>query len=386
LSHAVLAKSGSQILGRNTTLRASRILMLILFTCLVATAWSQAQAGQKHQFIIFDVPGAADTAGISISPGGIVVGLYYDPINFATHGFLRARDGAITTFDAPGAGTGASQGTIAWEVNSVGAITGTYVDADNVTHSYLRAPDGAITEFDAPGAGTGVGQGTGAFGTSINAVGTMSGTYTDANNVYHGFVRAPDGTITAVDAPGAGTGPGQGTGFTSGAGITPAGAISGDYVDANNADHGLLRAPDGTITEFDVPGAASFGASSAISPKKAISGWYLDVTKVNHGFVRAPDGTITTFNAPGAGTGPGQGTLAICINPSDAITGQYIDAGGVNHSFLRGPDGRITTFDVPGAGAAAGQGTFAIANNAAGVITGYYVDTNGVAHGFLGSP
>ena len=41
--------------------------------------------------------------------------------------------------------------------------------------------------------------------------GTIAGDYLDASNVYHGYVRAPDGAITKIDVPGAGTGPFQGT-------------------------------------------------------------------------------------------------------------------------------------------------------------------------------
>jgi len=63
----------------------------------------------------------------------------------------------------------------------------------------------------------------------------------------------------------------------------------------------------------------------------------VDANGVNHGFVRAPDGTITKFDVPGAGTSAGQGTIPFCNNPVDAITGNYIDANGVFHGFLRTP-------------------------------------------------
>jgi hypothetical protein len=58
--------------------------------------------------------------------------------NSVSHGFLRAPDGAITTFDAPGAGTGAFQGTEPLGINSKGAISGSYIDANNVGHGFLR--------------------------------------------------------------------------------------------------------------------------------------------------------------------------------------------------------------------------------------------------------
>jgi hypothetical protein len=61
-----------------------------------------------------------------------------------------------------------------------------------------------------------------AFG--INPAGVIAGEYADASFVFHGFVRAANGTITTFDAPGAGTGPGQGT---EAFGINYAGTIEG---------------------------------------------------------------------------------------------------------------------------------------------------------------
>jgi len=95
-----------------------------------------------------------------MAPGGGVIGYYIDDMGFAFHGFLRAPDGTITTFDAPGAGTSYPLGTFAESINTVGAITGFYQDGSSVYHGYLRAPGGTLTSFDAPGAGTASGQGT----------------------------------------------------------------------------------------------------------------------------------------------------------------------------------------------------------------------------------
>jgi hypothetical protein len=50
--------------------------------------------------------------------------------------------------------------------------------------------------------------------------------------------------------------------------------------------------------------------------------------------VRAPDGKIAKYDVPGAGTGSGQGTQPSVINNPGAITGDYIDASGVFHGFL----------------------------------------------------
>jgi len=46
----------------------------------------------------------------------------------------------ITTFDAPGAGTGPGQGTQALAINEGEHIAGSYIDASNVFHGFLRTP------------------------------------------------------------------------------------------------------------------------------------------------------------------------------------------------------------------------------------------------------
>src|SRR4029453_13242438 len=98
----------------------------------------------------------------------------------------------------------------------------------NFSNTLFVCPRPTIITFDAPGAGTGPGQGTIAF--AINPAGTISGRYADAGGAIHGFLRTPDGTITTFDVLGAGTGPGQGT-FAGN--INPSEAIAGRYVDAS---------------------------------------------------------------------------------------------------------------------------------------------------------
>src|SRR5579863_8850909 len=100
----------------------------------------------------------------------------------------------IITFEAPGAGKGAGQGTIANEISPSGSITGEYIDARFVFHGYVRASDGIFTSFDAPGAGSGPYGGTNAW--SINPAGAITGDDIDSNGVWHGYIRAKGGSIT----------------------------------------------------------------------------------------------------------------------------------------------------------------------------------------------
>src|SRR6516165_8006688 len=98
----------------------------------------------------------------------------------------QERKTTFITFDVPGAGTGPFQGTAGYAINPAGEIAGQYLDASNVYHGFVRTPNGAISTFDAPGAGTGLFQGTAVR--SINPEGAIEGFSVDASNVLHGFL------------------------------------------------------------------------------------------------------------------------------------------------------------------------------------------------------
>ena len=78
-------------------MRRFGVLMLVVFVCFVSTAWPQAEPQWKHKII---------------------------------------------TYEAPGAGTGAGQGTQSPGINPVGAITGVYYDDLSVARGFVRYPDG----------------------------------------------------------------------------------------------------------------------------------------------------------------------------------------------------------------------------------------------------
>ena len=114
------------------------------------------------------------TFPISINAGGEITGMYFDTNN-AYHGFLRAADGTITEFDAPGAGTGGHRGTTPLSIDAAGDITGIYTDNSALRHGFMRAANGTITDFDVTGAGTtGSVQGQGTQPLSINSVGDIT--------------------------------------------------------------------------------------------------------------------------------------------------------------------------------------------------------------------
>lgn len=355
---------------------------------------AQANRDSKGAIVTFDAPDAGKVSVAACAPycgtfpfavndRGVIVGFYTDK-NIVPYAFLRTPDGHITSFQAPGAGTGhgLDQGTVAISINNWGVVAGQFQDPSYVLHGFVRYPDDTFTTFDAPGAGTGAFQGTPSA--AINLWGQIAGYDIDAGNVYHGFLRTPDGAITTFDAPGAGTEANQGT-VIGEKGINWRGEIDGWYIDQNYVYHGFLRAPDGSFTTIDPPGS-QFTIAGGINPFGAIAGYYLDVNNACHGFLRARDGTFTTFDAPGGATGSNECTAAFDVNLEGAVTGIYYDANNVLHGFVRHPEGSFATFEAPGAGNQASQGTRPEYINAAGVATGFYYDANGLGHGFLRLP
>jgi hypothetical protein len=201
--------------------------------------------------------GGGGTQAFGFNPEGTVVGCYNDSKSVG-HGFVRTKDGALTEWDLPNPATywpgcfslddegyfGSSTVPLVG-INPSGEITGDYfqpISGNPFTgnyRGYLRAKDGSFTTFDAvPSPSSPCCTWT--YGVAINPAGVIVGFDDDYRDVNHGFVRAKNGTITILDAPGAGKGFFQGTFPLA---INPAGQVMGQYEDANRVFHGFLWIP-----------------------------------------------------------------------------------------------------------------------------------------------
>jgi hypothetical protein len=152
--------------------------------------------------IPFDIPGGMGGFDggfygigqvVSINPEGAVIGSYFQPIpgnpfGGNWQGFLRHLDGSIDTFiaaDYPPC----CIWTFTLAINPDETITGFENDGFSNNHGFIRTRDGDITLFEEPDAGTGYDQGT--VPLSMNNGRVITGFYVDSTGANHGFVRIP---------------------------------------------------------------------------------------------------------------------------------------------------------------------------------------------------
>jgi len=370
-----------------------KVIAILMAGAPILIAPAQGAQPEPPRLIEFDIPGAAAAAspicGLScgtlpqaINDEGTVTGVYTDS-QIVPHGFIRARDGRVTTFDAPGAELGANldAGTVPNSINDFDAIAGQYQDSNLVFHAFIRQPWGTFTTFDVAGAAQISGGGTQAV--SINNSGETAGIYVDASYAAHGFVRSRHGQITTFDAPGS-----VSTAVCSQACLNDEGTAVGYYLDANFVAHGFVRKRDGKITTFDGPNAIFGTLALSINDAGEIAGYTVDGNGVNWGFIRHPDGTMSpAIPVPGANEGTNGGDVFFGINAAGATTGVWEDGNFAFHGFTRSRNGRITRFDAPGASdSVAFDGTRPTMLNAFGEVTGWWVDANNLSHGFVFRP
>jgi hypothetical protein len=280
-------------------------------------------------------------------------------------GAASAKTITFTTFDVPGA-----QATYAYNINDSAIITGSYTDSQDVTHGYLRAANGTFTAFDPSGS-------VWTHPVQTDHQGQTVGIWEDSSGIEHGFLRSPSGTITKFDVSGALE--------TTPEGVEGNAAESiGSYEDSSDASHGFLRARKGTITTFDASGAGTgaFQGTFAVAINRAGvgTGSYVDSNYGAHGFVRSLNGAITEFDVE-----PTNSTEPNGINDTGTVAGSVAlsDGSAVFEGFLRTSDGTTVTFSDQNAGI---EGTVPYGINDRGDAVGTYYDSSDAMHGFLRSP
>jgi hypothetical protein len=115
----------------------------------------------------FSVPGFGSAAPVGINSSGEICGTAYDLRRFDNQAFIRDAEGNLTVFLVPG-----SLDTSAMAINDSGEVTGWWTDGI-VYHGFTRDSSGNFTNINAPGAGSGAGQGT--YPRSLNDSGEVTG-------------------------------------------------------------------------------------------------------------------------------------------------------------------------------------------------------------------
>jgi hypothetical protein len=322
--------------------------------------------GHAASFATFDAPGAVHgTFPAAINASGLIAGYYLDA-DSAPHGFLRAPDGTLTTFDVPG-----HAGTRPRGLNDEGWMVGQYADA-SIVAAFVMSPDGKFDRFHFNRSLT--------IPFAINSAETVTGYFGDYVNGTTGFVRHADGNVEKFN-PG-----GRRDNYTTICCINSGGEVAGSVL-IYNEDRGFIRTVGGDLTTFWVTDGAGYvyTESRSLTAAGAITGeyWFKGNRKgknIFRGYIRAPDGTITLFDAT---RGKGD-TYPCCIDDTGNTAGYFYPNSSttIARGFRRAADGTLTTFQIPGSAG----GTVPVSMNGSGVVAGYYVDGSGIGHGFVGTP
>jgi hypothetical protein len=291
---------------------------------------------------------------------------------FVTSAALAQATPTLITLDAPGAGTGMGQGTVATVINAGGVIAGYLLDSSGACHGFVRNRDGSYVTFDTPLGQHGVA--TCPQPTAINAAGVITGVDGDGSfgcanwpdtaggcGGAHAFLRNPDGTIIVFDAPPDLSNQDETPGFTNSnpgtfpRSINSAGEITGIYASCEQSacERSFLRTTDGAFVSFDPPNANPFTGAGAnsINQSGTIAGTYGERDAwVFHVFLRTPDGTFTVIDGPDVDPSRFGDTHVTAINSRGELLGSFSTTNaGPSHIYLRTRDSAFTVFDVPGA-------------------------------------
>jgi hypothetical protein len=313
----------------------------------IAIALFTSPLQAKPRLVTFTVPGADNTEVVGINDKGEIAGDWN--VGAVWQGFIRSKNGTITTFNVPGD----QEVTRVAGINRKGEIVGTFGDR----FGYVRAADGTFTTYSTP-KGNRI-----APPAAMNDVGWVAGEHFAPHTTQYvlPFVRSPHGRVRMFSVPG-----------TRGAEVV---GINGSGVVTGNAyGLGFVREPDGSIATFNVGAVATY--PSSINAAGVVAGTAQDSGIAWKGFVRAADGSVTTFVVPGSSS-----TLASGMNANGAITGLYAPSAGAVMGYIRAADGTFTTFTAGSSFSMAPVGI-----NDDGVVAGSYHDETWHDMGFVYVP
>ena len=364
-------------------------------------------------FTTYDFPGSQNTYFYAFGNNGLAAGHYED--SEGLHHGVILEDGKLRQYDFPGA----VETEIYGFSDSREVLTGSFIDASGVRRGFsgdiiVEAPEATATYAD-----------------FVNAAGSVTGSYIDADGLYHPYVRTLNGTfvihnylessnleyffvhgitdtrIIVARAKAVGDIPRSYAGTsqqgvselqfpsgvsTEGWNINQDGSVVGYYDSADGRRHGFIARPTAeTAAKFrdiayppppefnyiyesiDVPGV-DFLALSASSDFEGYAGNTRSADGEKTVAFTLIDGVFTTYDFPGS-----QNTYFYALGNNGLAAGHYEDSEGLHHGVIL-EDGKLRQYDFPGAVETEIYGY----SDATGVLTGSFIDASGVRRGFSG--
>ena len=292
-------------------IKAKCPLFIFLIICFIGYAVAPVDAETPiadYTFETIEVPGVdfleiaasndfGDYAGNTRSPdGGKIIG-------------FTLIDDVFTTHDFPG-----SVNTFFYGLDNTGKAVGHYKGADGIYHGVILE-DGELHQYDFPGAVE-----THIYGIS-DETGALSGNIVDAAGVSHAF--SGDLTITFPGAV-----------QTYGDFVNAAGAVVGSYIDADGMFHGFIRNPDGSFTTIDLPTMPNLAYLfvNTITDLGVIGFRAKAVNDILRSYILLPDGILYEVRLPGSVS-----TVVRNVNQDGSIIGFYDSADGRRLGFVGRP-------------------------------------------------
>ncbi len=292
-------------------IKIALILSICLTICFIADTFAQVRTDTPIADYIFEtieVPGVDFLEVAASNDFGDYAGNTRTPDGEKTIGFTLI-DGVFKTYDFPG-----SLNTYFYALDNAGKAAGHYKGPDDLYHGVILE-GGELQQYDFPGAVE-----TNIYGLS-DETGALSGNIVDAAGVSHAF--SGDLIITFPGAV-----------ATYGDFVNAAGAVVGSYVDADGMFHGFIRHPDGSFTTIDLPKMPNleFLFVNTITDLGLIGFRAKAVNDILRSYILLPDGILYEVRLPGSVT-----TVVRNVNQDASIIGYYDLPDGRRHGFLGRP-------------------------------------------------
>jgi len=300
----------------NYPIKTKLPLFICLITCFIGYAVARIDAETPIADYIFETIEVPDVDFLEVAASndfGDYAGNTRSPDGEKTIGFTLI-DGIFTTYDFPG-----SVNTFFYALDNAGKAAGHYKDIDGLYHGVILE-GGELRQYDFPGAAE-----THIYGIS-DETGALSGNIVDAAGTTHAF----SGELT-ITFPGAVN--------TYGDFVNAVGAVVGSYIDADGMFHGFIRNPDGSFATIDLPEMPNldFLFVNTITDFGAVGFRAKAANDILRSYILMPDGTLYEVRIPSSVI-----TVVRNVNQDGSIVGYYDLADGRRHGFLGRPKTQST--------------------------------------------